>query len=151
MAMCLPDRSRATNASENMSVFAPHFQRVYNNHRPVNPHFVEHVTQQRTLWELNNPITWEEFSKAVKKLKNAKSAGLTGVPPEEFKAMSACNLCRVYKHCNNFFLGMANQEQWHHSQCVPDPKSSNLLDPNKWRGVMLMDVCSKIFSSVMNG
>jgi hypothetical protein len=25
------------------------------------------------------------------------------------------------------------------------------LDPNKWREVMLMDVCSKIFSSVMNG
>ena len=29
-------------------------------------------------------------------------------------------------------------------------KSGDLSDPNKWRGVMLMDVCSKIFSSVMN-
>ncbi len=134
-----------------MSVFAPHFQQVYNNHRPVELEFVAHVPQQRTLWELNDPITWKEFTKAVKKLKNAKAAGLTGVPPEAFKAMSTANLCHVYKHCNDFFLGIANHEQWHCSQCVPFPKSGDLSDPNKWRGVMLMDVCSKIFSSVMNG
>jgi hypothetical protein len=34
--------------------------------------------------------------------------------------------------------------------CVPVPKTGNLSDPNKWRGVMLMDVCSKIFSLMMN-
>jgi hypothetical protein len=151
MAMYLSDETCATNSSENMSVFAPHFQRVYNNHRPVYPCFVEHVTQQRMLWELNDPITWEEFTKAVKKLKNAKAAGLTGVPPEAFKAMSACNLRHVYKHCNDFFFGTADHEQWHRSQCAPVPKSGDLSDPNKWREVMLMVVCSKIFSSVMNG
>jgi hypothetical protein len=92
MAIFLPGGSQATNASENMSDFGLHFQHVYNNHRPVDPRFIKHVTQRRTLWELNDPITWEEFTKAVKKLKNAKAAGLTGVPPEAFKAMSACNL-----------------------------------------------------------
>jgi hypothetical protein len=103
------------------------------------------------LWELNDPISWELFSKAVRKLKSAKAAGLTGVPPKAFKAMTACNLEHVYKHVNNFFLGTADYKQWHRSQCVPVPKSGNLSDPNKWRGVMLMDVYSKIFSSVMNG
>jgi hypothetical protein len=151
MAMQLPDGTQATNASENMSVFAPHFQQVYSNHCPVDLHFVEQVPQRRTLWELNDPITWEEFIKAVKKLKNAKAAGLTRVPPEAFKAMSTANLRPVYNHCNDFFLGTADHEQLHRSQCVPVPKSGDLSDPNKWRGVMLMDVCSKIFSSVMNG
>ncbi len=65
--------------------------------------------------------------------------------------MSPSNLQHVYKHVNDFFLGNADYEQWHQSQCVPIPKSGDLLDPNKWRGVMLMDVCSKIFSLVMNG
>ena len=37
------------------------------------------------------------------------------------------------------------------SQCVPVPKSGDLSNPNKWRGVMLMDVMSKIFSSILNG
>jgi hypothetical protein len=36
-------------------------------------------------------------------------------------------------------------------QCVPVLKSGDLSNPNKWQGVMLMDVCLKIFSSVMNG
>jgi hypothetical protein len=111
MAMRLPDGTQATNASDNMSVFAPHFQRVYNNHRPVDLRFVEQVPQRRTLWELNDPITWEEFIKAVKKLKNAKALGLTGVPPEAFKAMSTANLRQVYNHCNDFFLGTANHKQ----------------------------------------
>jgi hypothetical protein len=44
------------------------------------------------MWELNDPISWEEFTKAVQKLKNAKAPGLTGVPPEAFKAMSTANL-----------------------------------------------------------
>ena len=103
------------------------------------------------LYSLNGPITWDEFSKAVKKLKNAKAPGLTGVPPEAFKAMSPTNLRHVYKHVNDFFMGDADHDQWHRSQCVCVPKSGDLSDPNKWRGVMLMDVCSKIFSSVMNG
>jgi hypothetical protein len=85
------------------------------------------------------------------KLKNEKALGLTGVPPEAFKAMSPANLQQVHKHVNDFFLGNTDHEQWHQSQCIPIPKSGDLSDPNKWQGVILMDVCSKIFSSVMNG
>ncbi len=55
-----------------------------------------------TFWELNDHITSEEFIEGVKKLKNAKAAGLTGVPPEAFKAMSTANLRHVYNHCNDF-------------------------------------------------
>ncbi len=131
MAMCLPDGSCTTNASENMPVLAPHFQQVFNNHRSTDPTLLEHITQQQTLWELNDPISWEEFSKAVRKLKNVKAAGITGVPPKAFKAMTACNLRHVYKYVNNFFLCTANYNQWHHSQCVPIPKSGDLSDPNK--------------------
>ncbi len=76
---------------------------------------------------------------------------LTGVPPEAFKAMSHSNLQHFNKHVNDFFLSDADYKQWHQSHCVPVPKSGDLLDPYKWRGVMLMDVCSKIFSLVMNG
>jgi hypothetical protein len=66
--------------------------------------------------------------------------------------MSPTNLRHVYKHVNDFFMGDADHDQeWHRSQCVCVPKSGDLSDPNKWRGVMRMDVCSKIFSSVMNG
>jgi hypothetical protein len=68
----------------------------------------------------------------VTKLKNAKAPGLTGVPPEAFKAMSPANLRHVHKHVNDFFLGNIDHKQLHQSQCVPIPKSGDLSDPNKW-------------------
>ena len=56
----------------------------------------------------------------------------------------------IHKHVAAFFDGDADYEGWHTSQCVPLPKSGNLSNPNTWHGVMLMDVGSKIFSSIMN-
>ena len=103
------------------------------------------------MWEHNDPISWEEFTKGVQKRKHAKAPGLTGVPPEAFKAMSTANLWHVHKHVNDFFLDDMDHKQWQHSQCVPVPKSGDLSDPNKWKGVMLMDVCSKKISTIMNG
>jgi hypothetical protein len=64
--------------------------------------------------------------------------------------MSPANSQHVYEHVNQIFMGETDYEQWHCSQCVPVLKSGDLSDPNKWQGIMLMDVCSKIFSSVMN-
>ncbi len=58
---------------------------------------------------------------------------------------------QFHRYVANFFEGIADYEGWHQSQCFPVPKSGNLSEPNKWRGVMLMDVGSKVFSSVMNG
>ena len=53
----------------------------------------------------------------------------------------------------NFILEFWNDnldfEEWHEVQVVPVPKSGDLLDPNKWRGVNLMDIGSKIFSSLL--
>jgi hypothetical protein len=45
--------------------------------------------------------------------------------------MTAYNLQQVYKHVNNFFLGTADYDQWHCSQCVPILKNGDLSDPNK--------------------
>ena len=39
--------------------------------------------------------------------------------------------------------------EWHEAQVVPVTKSGDLSDPNKWRGVNLMDIGAKVFISVM--
>ncbi len=76
-------------------------------------------------------LSWYLFfqHKAVTKLKNTKAPGLTGVPPNAFKAMSPANLRHVYKHVNDIFLGNADHKQWHRSQCVPVPKCGISLIP----------------------
>ena len=134
-----------------MAVFGPHFERVFNNHRPVDSTILDEIPQHPILHEIDSPITFDEVNTAINKLKNGKSPGLNGIPPEAYKAMNVVTRRRVHEYVTAFFEGDADYEGWHASQCVPVPKSGNLYDPNKWRGVMLMDVCSKIFSSVMNG
>jgi hypothetical protein len=129
--MRLTDGTRTTNASENMSVFGPHFNGVFNYHRSVDPSILQHVPHCCTIRELNGPITWVEFCSAVRKLKNAKAPGLTGIPPEAFKIMSPVNSHHVHDYVNDFIMGNANYKQWHRSPCVPVPKTGNLSDPNK--------------------
>ena len=151
MAMKMENGKTATNGKENMAVFGPHFERVFNNHRPVDLTILNEIPQRPILHELDSPITFDEVNVAINKLKNDKSPGLNGIPPEAYKAMNIVTRRRIHEYITDFFEGDADYEGWHNSQCVPVPKKGNLSDPNKWRGVMLMDVCSKIFSSVMNG
>jgi hypothetical protein len=151
MAMKMANGELATNGKENMAVFGPHFDRVFNNHRPVNPTILTDIPQCPTLHDINSPITIDKVDAAINKLKNGKSPGLNGVPPKAYKAMNTKIRQRVHAYAATFFEGKADYNGWHASQFVPVPKSGNLSDPNKWHGVMLMDVCSKIFSSIVNG
>ena len=150
MAMKLQDGSLATNSKENMSVFAPHFANVYNNHRPVDFEILHKIKQREVLTSIDSPITYEEVNAAINKLNAGKEPGLNGVPPEALKAMGTEMRQRIHEYVAEFFEGKVDHEGWHRSQCVPVPKKGDLSDPNKWRGVMLMDVSSKVFSSIMN-
>jgi hypothetical protein len=91
-----------------MEVFGPHYHNVFNSHRPTDPTVLEHVPQRHIIWELNDPITWEESQQAVKKVKNGKAAGLTGVPAEASKAV--CTFTNM-SMTSLYFVGTADHEQ----------------------------------------
>jgi hypothetical protein len=139
----------ASNAKENMSVFSKHFHKVLNNPRPVDNSVLDLIKQKPCLTAIDAPITFKEVKRAINKLKKGKAPGLNGIPPEAFKVMDDMPRWTVHKHVSDFFDGKTNHEGWHKSQCVPVPKKGNLSDPNKWRGIMLMDMCSKVFSLTM--
>jgi hypothetical protein len=88
---------------------------------------------------------------AINKLKNQKSPGLNVISLKAYKAMNTETRRQVHEYVAAFFKGDVDYNGWHESQCVPVPKLGNLSNPNKWCGIMLMDVCSKIFSLVVNG
>ena len=93
---------------------------------------------------------FSELKKAVTNLKTHKAPGLNEVPPEAFKSMDTTCLKHVLKYLNEFWDQESDFESWHRSQLIPVPKSGDLSDPNKWKGIMLMDAMSKIFSCIMN-
>ncbi len=70
--MKMADGKIATNGKENMAVFSPQFERVFNNHRPVDLTILTDVPQRPTLHDLDLPITYKEVDAAINKLKNGK-------------------------------------------------------------------------------
>jgi hypothetical protein len=149
MAMKLDNGDLASNAKENMSIFSMHFHKVLNNHRPVDDSVLELFPQKPCLTKTDTPITFREVKCAITKLKKGKAPGLNGIPPEALKAMDNAQKQTIHKHILDFFEGNTDHKAWKRSQCVPVPKKGNLSDPNKWCGVMLMDMCSKVYSSIM--
>jgi hypothetical protein len=88
MAMKMANGKLATNGNKNMAVFGPHFDRVFNNHHPVNPTILTDISQHPTLHDTDSPITFDEVDAAINKLKNGTSPDLNGIPPEAYKAMN---------------------------------------------------------------
>ena len=99
--------------------------------------------------ELDVTPSWKEFTEAVKYLTNVKAPGLNEVPTNAFKAMSPENLKVHFNFILEFWNDRMDFEEWHEGQVLPVPKSGDLSDPNKWRGVNLINIGSKIFSSLL--
>ena len=101
--------------------------------------------------KLDHPISWDEINKATTKLSNDKAPGLNGVPPNVFKALDNTNLSWLILFYNQLWHSLADFYECHEGQVVPVPKKIDTSDPNKWRGVTLMDIVNKIYSSIICG
>ena len=99
--------------------------------------------------ELDDPPLWTEYISAIQELTNDKSTGLNGVPPNAFKSMSEENLRHHFNFITEFWEDKVGFEEWHEGQVVPAPNNRDLSDPNKRRGVNLMNIGSKVFSSLI--
>ena len=77
-------------------------------------------------------------------MKNNKAPGATGVPAEAFKCLNGENRKQVYYFVVDFWEGKADYWEWHSDLGAVIPPKGGLSDPNKWRGINLMDVCSNI-------
>ena len=121
----------------------PHLSKVYSNHRPVIWEVTDNIEQRDTVPDIDHTIEWEEIKLAIAKLANKKSPGLNDVPPDAFKALSNQKIDILLNFYNAYWKGDIEFEKWHKDHVVPVPKSGKLGDPNKWRGVTLMDMGSK--------
>jgi hypothetical protein len=115
MSMHLANGELALNAKENMSVSGAHFNKVLNNHRPVDYSVLDLLKQKPCLTLINNPITFSKVKRAINKLKKGKSPGLNGIPPKALKAMDNTLQRTVHRHVCDFFKGKVDHEGWHKS------------------------------------
>ncbi len=102
MAMKMENGRLTSNAKENMSVFGPHFERVYNNHRPVDLSILDEIPQRPPLLDIDSPITFEEVNTAINKLKNGKSPGVEWDPARSIQSHELHNVTTSSSICFGF-------------------------------------------------
>jgi len=95
--MHLKNGKLASNAKENMSVFGMHFDKVLNNHRPVDRSVLNLLEQKPCMMVIDNPISFTEVKRAINKLKKgrAQSNGqclTTNSPPSRMPPFSRVKL-----------------------------------------------------------
>jgi hypothetical protein len=134
----------ANNNKGNIQVFEKHLHHVYNHQKPRHPPAAELIKQSEVMTEMGDPISWAEFNKAITKLKNDKSPGEDGVPPNTFKCLHRRNKLIIFEFICAFWDGEKDYDEQTLTQ-IRRPQ----LPPQVQRGVALMDVLSKIFSSIL--
>ena len=71
-------------------------------------------------------------------------------PPTYVNASTAKTESRCNFFIVDFWEGKSDYREWHTGLGVMVTEKGDLSDPNKWQGIKLMDVCSKIFSCILN-
>ena len=99
--------------------------------------------------EIDVPPLWEELLCDIKDLTNNKAPGLNGVPPNDFKSVSEENLRHHFGFITKFWEDTVDFEEWHEGQGFPVLKSGDLSHTKKWRGVNLMNIGARVFSSLI--
>ncbi|KAJ8366576.1 hypothetical protein AAFF_G00350410 [Aldrovandia affinis] len=76
-----------------------------------------------------------EFARAKTTLREGKSAGPDGIPPEVLKNCGLNNI--ILQFCNLALLSNKQPDMWSLSNIIPVPKAGDLSKPDNYRGISL--------------
>ena len=100
---------------------------------------------------LNSPITEDEVSKAVKRLKNGKACGEDSILNEMIKAFSENHKHLLTQTFNVVLLSGHVPNEWATGVIKPIYKNrGDINDPDNYRGITLLSCLGKLFTSVIN-
>ena len=100
--------------------------------------------------DLNTEITEAELKAALNGLKNKKAAGPDGLLNEFFKRSECVIVPFLLKLFNYLFDNGIYPSDWTMSILQPIHKKGDVGLPDNYRGISLLNVCSKIYSSILN-
>ena len=100
--------------------------------------------------ELDKDITETEIKQAIDKLKNGKSAGVDDISPELLKLAKPNILNYLNKLFNMIYTKSYFPKDWVISIIVPIHKKGSKLLTDNYRGISLLCLTSKVFTSIIN-
>jgi len=149
-------RTRQTKRADiHIDVWREHFERVLGQHTATT-HERDVVTEPETddddvhILELDEDISIFEVKQAIRKLKAGKSSGIDEIPAEFLKSAENIVAPFLTKLFNRLYdLGIFPQE-WSRSIIVPLFKKGDINKPENYRGISLLSIVSKVFTSILN-
>ena len=100
--------------------------------------------------ELDKYITEQEVLKALTGLSRCKRGGLDDLINEMFMDSKEILLPHITKIFDYIFNNSVYPQNWLNGIIVPIPKKGDLTDPKNYRGITIMSVFAKIFSTILN-
>ena len=98
---------------------------------------------------LDNPITPEEISKQIDRMKANKSCGPDGIPPGVFKLLTPSWILLITSLFNLIFSSASYHVSWSKSKLFMLFKRGNRKDPNNYRGISVINSVAKLFDMVL--
>ena len=125
-----------------------HFQAVLNCSEPNDNQDLDTGCGEKLKIE-DGDITIEEVIRAIKKLKNGKSAGVDGIQAELLKNGGDEMVKKITTLCNQVWKLEQVPKDWKDGIIIPLPKKGDLKDCNNWRGIALLSVPGKVMSGII--
>ena len=94
-------------------------------------------------------ITGIQIKNVIKKLKNGKAAGCDNVPPEAIKAGGDTSEEVLLDFCDRIWSEEKIPEEWKKGLLIKLPKKGDLSYCKNWRGIILLNMASKVFCRVI--
>ena len=138
---------KANNKQDRINKWYNHFQSLLGKEPIVNGQPEEEIQPVLSNLEIfDGPFTKEEYSSAIKELKDGKSCGPDGIPPEIFKY---CKVDDIMLQFANKLLNGQKPTQWSISNVKPLPKSGDLSSTDNYWGISLTSNAAKITNKMI--
>ena len=149
MRFKLKNNEITTTDEEKAEILKNHFHDVFNSKIDIDWSIINELLQKEMCQDIGSPLNFQEFNVAIKKLTLHKATGLNGVSPNAIKALDDDNKLILFRLCAEYFDNTVDIEEWLMGSLKILPKKGDLMNPNNWRGIILLDISSKVVSLVV--
>lgn len=129
-----------------------HFQTLLNHPPPdsLDPTLTSLPPSSSEEYDVStDPPTLAEVISAIRKLKNGKAPGEDGLKPEIFKSCSESIAPEILKIIQGIWTTEHIPQDWSDSVILPFYKKNDKTVCKNYRGISLIDICAKIFTSIL--
>jgi hypothetical protein len=129
-----------------------HFKSIFQDYGKLQEEDVQYDMNEADcgIGDLNKEISEDEVLNAVKKLNDGKAGGIDGIVTEMLKAGGEVVINFLTKLFNHIFDHGIYPKEWSKAIVIPLHKKGNTNLPENYRGISLISVICKCYTSVLN-